>query len=81
VVTILLSRSGEGLGPFLPLVVLSAMAGVALYVLTAVDAGRLARGEPPILSTRALLYGAVALMLLTVVVLVVLGARTVGSQG
>jgi hypothetical protein len=81
VVTILVSRAGEGLGPFLPLLVLSSMAGVGLYALTAVDAGRLARGEPPILSTRALLYGAVALMLLTVVVLVVLGARSVDTQG
>jgi hypothetical protein len=81
VVTILVSRAGEGLGPFLPLVLISALAGVTLYVLTALDAGRLARGEPPILSTRALLYGAVALMLLTVVVLVVLGARSVGPGG
>lgn len=37
--------------------------------------------RPQILSTGALLYGAGALMLLTVVVLVVLGARTVGGQG
>jgi hypothetical protein len=81
VVTILVSRAGQGLGPFFLLVVLTATAGVALYVLTAIDAGRLARGEPPILSTRVLLYGAVALMLLTMVMLVVLGARTAGPRG
>jgi hypothetical protein len=81
VVTILVSRAGEGLGPFTLLVVVSAMAGMALYVLTAMDAARLARGEPPILSTRVLLYGAVALMLLTMVMLVILGASTAAPPG
>lgn len=81
VVTILVSRAGEGIGPFLPLLLISGVAGITLYVLTALDAGRLVRGEPPLLSTRALLYGAVALMLLTVVVLIVLGTRTVNTRG
>jgi hypothetical protein len=78
VITILVARVGEGLGPFLPLLLISAVAGGVLYAVTAVDAGRLARGEAPVLSTRALLYGAVGLMLVTLVVLVILGARATG---
>jgi hypothetical protein len=79
VVTILVMRAGEGFGPFLPLLLISAAAGIGLYAVTALDAGRLARGEDPTLSTRALLYGAVGLILLTVVVLLVIGTR-VGGQ-
>jgi hypothetical protein len=80
VITILVARLGEGLGPFLPLLLISALAGVVLYAVTAVDAGRLARGEAQVLSTRALLYGAVGLMLVTLVVLVILGARATGRS-
>jgi hypothetical protein len=80
VVSILAARLGRGIGPFLPLLLVSALAGVAVYVLTAVDAGRLARRESPVLSTRALLFGAVGLMLLSVVMLILLGARA-GSPG
>jgi hypothetical protein len=80
VVTLLVARAGQGLGPFLPLFLISATAGVVLYAMTAIDAGRLARGEEQVLTTRALLYGAVGLMVLTVVVLVILGAR-VGPRG
>lgn len=80
VVSILVARVGGGIGPFLPLLLVSAVAGVGLYAVTAVDAGRIARGERPVLPTRALLYGAVGLMLLTVAVLVILGSRA-GSQG
>jgi hypothetical protein len=79
VITVLVMRSGEGFGPFLPLVLISAAAGIALYVLSAVDAGRLARGEQQVLSSRALLYGAVGLMLVTIVILVIVGTR-VGGQ-
>jgi hypothetical protein len=80
VITILVARLGEGLGPFLPLLLISALAGVVLYAVTAVDAGRLARGDAQVLSTRALLYGAVGLMLVTLVVLVILGARATGRS-
>jgi hypothetical protein len=80
VVSILVARVGRGVGPFLPLLLVSAVAGVGLYAVTAVDAGRIARGERPLLSTRALLYGAVGLMLLTVAVLVILGSQA-GGQG
>jgi hypothetical protein len=40
------------------------------------DAARLARGEPPLITPRILLYGGAGLILLTVVVLVVVGVRT-----
>lgn len=79
VITVLVMRSGEGFGPFLPLVLISAAAGIALYALSAVDAGRLARGEQQVLSSRALLYGAVGLMLVTIIILVIVGTR-VGGQ-
>jgi hypothetical protein len=62
-------------GPFAALLVISALAATSFYVLAAIDAGRAARGDAPILSTRALLYGAAALILLTVVVLVITGIR------
>jgi hypothetical protein len=75
VVTILVMRAGSGLGPFLALFLLSAMAAAAFYGLAALDAGRAANGEPPILSSRGLLYGASGLILLTVVVLVITGIR------
>jgi hypothetical protein len=80
VLTLLIARAGQGLGPFVPLFLISATAGIVLYVMTAIDAGRLARGEGQVVTTRVLLYGAVGLMVLTVVVLVVLGAR-VGPRG
>jgi hypothetical protein len=79
VVSVLAARGIGDLGPYLPLVLVSAVAGVALYVLTAVDAGRIARREPPIVSTRALLFGAVGLMLLTVALVVILGSRASGQ--
>jgi hypothetical protein len=79
-VLILVARLSRGIGPFLPLLLVSGVASVGLYAVTAVDAGRIARGEPPLLPTRALLYGAVGLILMTVVVLVILGTR-VGGPG
>jgi hypothetical protein len=75
VVTILVMRAGSGLGPFLALFLLSAMAAAVFYGLAALDAGRAASGESPILSSRGLLYGASGLILLTVVVLVITGIR------
>lgn len=74
-VAIVLSRRGQGLGPFLALVGALGVAAAVLYVLTAVDAGRLARNEPQVVSTRVLLYGATGLILLTVAVLVLAGIR------
>jgi hypothetical protein len=75
VVAILVMRGGSDLGPFVALFGISALAAVVFYALAAIDAGRAANGEPPIVSTRALLYGAAGLILLTVAVLVVTGIR------
>jgi hypothetical protein len=74
-ISVLVARSGLGVGPFLPLVLLGFGLAALLYVATAVDAGRAARGDPPVLTTRMLLYGAAALMLFTVGVLVLAGMR------
>jgi hypothetical protein len=68
-------RAGSGLGPFMALYMLCLGAAVAFYALAAIDAGRAATGEPPILSSRGLLYGAAGLVLVTVVVLVITGIR------
>jgi hypothetical protein len=81
VVAILVMRAGSGLGPFLALFVISVLAAIAFYALAAIDAGRLANGESQILSLRGLLYGATALILLTVVVVVVIGIRASGQGG
>lgn len=78
-VTVLVARWGLGLGPFVPLVAVLVLAAAVLYGLTALDAGRLAEGRPPVLTTRALLYGATGLMLLLVGVLVVSGLRATGG--
>jgi hypothetical protein len=75
VVAILVMRGGSGLGPFVALFAISALAAVVFYALAAIDAGRAAHGELPIISTRVLLYGAAGLILLTVAVLVVTGIR------
>lgn len=79
VVAVFVARRGLGLGPFVPLVTVLVAAAAVLYGLTAADAGRLARGRPPLLTTRMLLYTATGLMLLTVVVLVVSGLRATGT--
>ncbi len=75
VLAIVLSRRGLGLGPFLALVGTLAAAAGLLYGLTAVDAHRLARGQPQIVTTRVLLYGATGLIVLTIAVLVLAGVR------
>lgn len=72
---VLLGRETPIAGPLVPLGWLSMGAAAGLYVVTAVDAGRAAEGSDPLLRNRALLYGAIGLMLLTVVVLVVSGLR------
>lgn len=79
-ITILVATGG-GPGPFLSLLVASAVVAVGLYVVSAIDAARVARGEPPLVTARILLYGGAGLILLTVVVLVVVGLRTGGSGG
>lgn len=75
---ILFSRGSQGPGRLLPFVLVMGAAAVALYVLSAVDAGRLARGEGPVLPTKTLLFSFMGLMLLlmAVMVLLVFGARS-----
>ena len=73
--TILLSRQGLGLGPFVALVAVLALAATLLYGLTAADAVRVVGGESQIVTTRMLLYGATGLILLTIVVVVMTGLR------
>ena len=72
---IVLVMTGGAPGPFLSLLMASVAVAVGLYVVSAMDAGRVARGEPSLLSPRILLYGGAGLILLTVVVLVVVGLR------
>jgi hypothetical protein len=78
---IILVMTGGEPGPFLSLLVASAAVAVGLYVVSAMDAARVARGEPPLVTARILLYGGAGLILLTVVVLVVVGLRTGGAGG
>lgn len=63
-------RSGTG-GAYLMLMVLGFGSAFGLYVVTTVDAARAAERQPPMLSTRLLLYGGVGLILLTLVVVTV----------
>jgi hypothetical protein len=64
---IVVSRFGKGgLGPTLPLVALFAFAALVVYVLSAVDAYRLARGDDALVSSRTLLWGSAALVISSV---------------
>jgi hypothetical protein len=73
VLAMLIMRGGLRPGPLLPLVLLYLAVAAGLYAITAVDAGRAARGEPPLLSSRALLYGVGGLILLTVAAILLIG--------
>ncbi|MGH2675390.1 MAG: hypothetical protein ACRDH1_08280 [Actinomycetota bacterium] len=77
----ILVMTGGRPGPFLSLLVASILVGVSLYVVSAIDAARAARGEPALISARILLYGGAALILLTIVVLLVAGLRARGRVG
>jgi hypothetical protein len=68
VVLLLASRSGTGLGPFGALFGLYALATLALWAESAVDAYRVAAGRPPLVPARTLLWGCVALVVLSVLV-------------
>ncbi len=67
---------GSG-GLYLMLMLLSLGAAAAIYVVSTLDAGRAANGEPPLLPSRVLMYGGIGLMLasLAVVVIGAMGAR------
>jgi hypothetical protein len=69
------TRGSGGLYLLLMVVALGAAAG--LYVISTLDAGRAASRLPPLLPSRVLMYGGIALMLasLAVVVIGAMGAR------
>jgi hypothetical protein len=66
-VILLISRFGKGgLGPTMPLFLLFLGGSVTVYVLSAMDAYRLAGGDPPIVSSRALMWGLVGLIVVSI---------------
>jgi hypothetical protein len=75
VVAILVMRGGFRPGPLLPVVLLYLAAAAVVYGVTAVDARRAVEGEPPLLTSRMLLYGVGVLILLTVGIMFLLGVR------
>ncbi len=77
-VIIFVARSGRGLGPFAPLAALYVLIAAGLWLVTAVDAGRAADSEPPVMTSRTLLYGVAVLMMVTIVVLLLSALRLSG---
>jgi hypothetical protein len=68
VLVMLVSRSSEtGFGPLAPLFWLFALAVVALYLTSAVDAWRIAAGEEPLVSSRMLVWAVVVLVVVSAV--------------
>jgi hypothetical protein len=73
-------RAGSS-GPYLVLMVLTLGAAGVLYVASTMDAGRAARREPQLIQPRALLYGAVGLMLVSVGLLTIAALQARGPAG
>jgi hypothetical protein len=68
-VILLVSRFGKGgLGPTLPLFAVFLGASVLIYVVSAMDAYRLAAGDEPLMSSRTLLWTSAGLVFLSVVI-------------
>jgi ribosomal protein L40E len=66
---LLVSRFGKGgLGPTFPLFALFLGASLMIYVVSAMDAYRLAAGDAPVMSSRALLWTSVGLVFLSVLI-------------
>src|SRR5262245_13621039 len=66
---VLFSRFGKGgLGPTMPLFLLFLGASVAISVLSAIDAYRIASGDQPLVSSRALLWTSAGLIVLSVLI-------------
>ena len=75
------SRSGKGgLGSIGPLLVLFVVAALVVYAMSALDAYRLAAGASAVVSSRALLWGATGLVLLSVVLGAIIAVGAVRSQ-
>ncbi len=66
-IVLLVSRFGKGgLGPTMPLFLLFLGSSVAIYVLSAIDAYRIASGEAPLVSSRTLLWASAGVVVLSV---------------
>jgi hypothetical protein len=66
---LLVSRFGKGgLGPTMPLFVLFLGSSAAIYAVSAIDAYRIASGDPPLVSSRTLLWASAGLVVLSVLV-------------
>lgn len=66
---LLVSRFGKGgLGPTFPLFLLFLLASLTIYVLSASDAYRIAAGGVPIVGSRALLWGSVGFIVLSILI-------------
>jgi hypothetical protein len=64
---LIVARFGTGgLGPVLPLVALFLVAASAVYAISAIDAYRLAGGDPPLVSSRVLLWASAVLIVASV---------------
>jgi hypothetical protein len=64
---LLIARFGTGgLGPTFPLVALFLVAASAVYVVSAIDAYRVAGGESPLVTSRLLLWGSAVLIVASV---------------
>ncbi len=69
VVVLLASRAGKGgLGPTVSLFYLFLLASLVLYAVSALDAHRIAGGDPPLVSSRILLWASAGLVVVSVVV-------------
>ena len=77
----LFAAIGGGSPLFLVVMVVSLGSAAGLYVLSTLDAGRAAQDLPPIVSTRMLLYGAVGLMLLTLILLTIAALQNAPQPG
>lgn len=69
---ILLGTSGQGSLGLVALIALYGLATIALWLLTAVDAARAAAGFPPLVPSRMLLWGSVALVVLSMILATVI---------
>jgi ribosomal protein L40E len=68
-VVLLVSRFGKGgLGPTFPLFALFLGASLMIYVVSAIDAYRLAAGDEPLMSSRTLLWTSAGLVFLSVLI-------------
>ncbi len=76
-----LSRSGKGgLGSLVSLVFLFLGSAAILYLVSALDAFRLASGDTPVVSARMLLWGSAALVLLSTILATVVALPAVRGR-